>query len=149
VIAPALRLGYSAPVPDLRVEDRIAIESLVTEYAWLLDHRCWDEVQQLFTEDAVLYIRGREIVGTEGLAEWAAARARKQSRRTQHQMTLLRLEAVSRDHVKGTAALVLHVAKSGGGGTYVDLVGEYEDEYVRTNEGWRFRRRRLVKVDEA
>ena len=39
---------------------------------------------------------------------------------------------VSADEVHGTAPLVLHVAKTGGGGTYVDLVGEYEDEYVRT-----------------
>jgi 3-phenylpropionate/cinnamic acid dioxygenase small subunit len=136
-------------VPDLRVEDRLAIEALVTEYAWLLDHRRWDEVQTLFTGDAVLFIRGREIVGTDGLATWAEARAAKESRRTQHQMTLVRLEPVSRDQVKGTAALVLHVAKSGGGGTYVDLVGEYEDEYVRTSAGWRFRRRRLVKIDES
>jgi hypothetical protein len=64
-------------------------------------------------------------------------------------MTLLRLEPVSRDHVNGTVALVLHVAKGGGSGTYVDLVGEYEDEYVRTNGGWKFRRRKLVKLEDS
>jgi hypothetical protein len=64
-------------------------------------------------------------------------------------MTLLRLELVEPDTVQGTAALVLHVAKTGGSGTYVDLVGEYEDEYARTPDGWRFRRRRLVPIDQA
>jgi 3-phenylpropionate/cinnamic acid dioxygenase small subunit len=93
-----------------------------------------------------MFIRGREIVGKPGLAEWAARRAERSNRRTQHQMTLLRLAAVSPDEVHGTAALVLHVAKTGGGGTYVDLVGEYEDEYVRTDAGWKFRRRRLVQI---
>jgi 3-phenylpropionate/cinnamic acid dioxygenase small subunit len=129
------------------MDDRLAIESLVTEYAWLLDHRRWDDVAGLCTDDAVLKIRGREIVGQEGLAQWAEYRAQKQSRRTQHQMTLLRLDPVEPDVVRGTAALVLHVAKTGGTGTYVDLVGEYQDEYVRTEGRWRFRRRTLVPID--
>jgi ketosteroid isomerase-like protein len=136
-------------VGDIPIEDRLAIERLVTEYAWLLDHRRWDDVAGLCTEDAVLFIRGREIVGRKGLAEWAEYRAQKKSRRTQHQMTLLRLEPVDPDVVTGTAALVLHVAKTGGSGTYVDLVGEYQDEYTRTPDGWRFRRRRLVPIDQG
>ena len=46
-------------------------------------------------------------------------------------MTILRLEPLGPDEVCDTAALVLHVAKSGGSGSYIDLVGEYRDEYVR------------------
>lgn len=134
---------------ELALEDRIAINDLVVEYAWVLDHKLWDRIPSLCTDDAVLHIRGREIVGREGLEQWAAYRAQKGSRRTQHQMTLLRLEPAGRDHVNGTAALVLHVAKGGGSGTYVDLVGEYQDEYVRTSDGWRFRRRKLVKLEES
>jgi hypothetical protein len=129
------------------IEDRIAIEALVTEYAWLLDHQRWQDVATLCTDDAVLFIRGREIVGAEGLADWADRRAERANRRTQHQMTLLRLARVSEDEIHGTAALVLHVGKTGGGGTYVDLIGEYEDEYVRVGEAWKFKRRRLVPID--
>jgi 3-phenylpropionate/cinnamic acid dioxygenase small subunit len=128
------------------IEDRLAIEALVTEYAWRLDHQRWHDVVELCTEDAVLHIRGREIAGHAGLGEWADRRAERANRRTQHQMTLLRLYPVAPDEVHGTAALVLHVAKTGGGGTYVDLVGEYEDEYVRTADGWRFKRRNLVQI---
>ena len=128
-------------------EDRTAIEQLVIEYAYLLDHQRWQDVAALCTDDAVLFIRGREIVGQQGLDEWAARRAERPNRRTQHQMTLLRLDAVSDDEVHGTAALVLHVAKTGGGGTYVDLIGEYRDEYVRDGGVWKFRRRRLVPLD--
>jgi 3-phenylpropionate/cinnamic acid dioxygenase small subunit len=131
---------------ELPIADRLAIEALVTEYAWLLDHQRWYDVANLCTDDAVLVIRGREIVGKPGLEAWASRRAERANRRTQHQMSLLRLEPVGPDEVSGTAALVLHVAKTGGGGTYVDLVGEYEDEYVRAPEGWKFRRRRLVQI---
>jgi 3-phenylpropionate/cinnamic acid dioxygenase small subunit len=132
----------------LSIEDRIEIETLVTEYAWLLDHQRWHDIAELCTDDAVLHIRGREIVGQDGLAEWADYRALKKNRRTQHQMTLLRLDPVSKDEVRGSSGLVLHTAKAGGG-TYVDLVGEYQDEYVRTPAGWRFASRRLVRLEES
>lgn len=130
-------------------DDRLAIEALVTEYAWILDHRQWHEVSGLCTDDVELDIRRRKIIGRDGVAAWAEERSLKKRRKTQHQMTLLRLEHAAQDVVKGTAALVLHVAKSGGPGSYVDLVGEYEDEYVRTPDGWRFRRRKLVPIDEG
>jgi ketosteroid isomerase-like protein len=134
-------------VPEqVPTEDRLAIEALVTEYAWLLDHQRWEGVADLCTDDAVLFIRSREIAGREGLAEWASRRAERANRRTQHQMTLLRVYPAGPGEVHGTVALVLHVAKTGGGGTYVDLVGEYEDEYVRTDAGWKFKRRRLVEI---
>jgi 3-phenylpropionate/cinnamic acid dioxygenase small subunit len=134
-------------VTGISVEDRIAIEELVTEYAWLLDHRRFDDVVSLCTDDAELRIRGQRIIGADGLQRWLDGRATSQSRRaSQHQMSLLRLEPVDEDFVRGTAALVLHVAKSGGSGSYVDLVGEYQDEYVRTDEGWRFRSRVLVTL---
>jgi 3-phenylpropionate/cinnamic acid dioxygenase small subunit len=133
-------------VPQLSLEDRYAIEGLVNEYAWLLDHQRWHEVADLCTDDAVLSIRRREIVGKEGLAEWAEYRAAKGARKTLHQMTNLRIDAVDQNHATGVAALVLHMAKGSGNTTYVDLVGDYHDEYVRTPDGWRFRRRRLVNI---
>jgi 3-phenylpropionate/cinnamic acid dioxygenase small subunit len=136
-----------SPRPPIPLEDRLSIDGLVTEYAWLLDHRRFDDVLALFTEDAELRIRGQRITGADGLQEWLEERAANQHQRSsQHQMSLLRLEPVDDGRIRGTAALVLHVAKSGSSGTYVDLVGEYQDEYVRTDEGWRFRRRVLVTL---
>jgi 3-phenylpropionate/cinnamic acid dioxygenase small subunit len=133
---------------QIPVEDRLAIEGLVTEYAWLLDHRRFEEVFDLFTDTPELRIRGQRIVGADGLREWLDQRAEREGRRASlHAMSLLRLEPEDEDGVvRGTAALVLHVAKSGTRSSYVDLVGEYQDEYVRTEAGWRFRRRVLVTL---
>jgi 3-phenylpropionate/cinnamic acid dioxygenase small subunit len=131
----------------ISIEDRMAIDALVTEYAWLLDHRRFDDVLELFTDDAELRIRGQKIHGAAGLQQWLEQRASNQHQRSsQHQMSLLRLERVEDGLIRGTAGLVLHVAKSGSTGTYVDLVGEYQDEYARTDSGWRFRRRVLVTL---
>jgi len=129
-------------------EDREAIEALVLDYASALDHRRWHDIVDLCTEDAVLLIRGREIVGRSGLEAWAERRAEKATRRTLHQMTNLRLEAVSKDEATGVAALVLHIAQTGGHKSFVDLIGEYRDEYVWTADGWKFRRRHLVRLED-
>lgn len=137
-------------MPEISLENRSDIEALVIEYAWILDHQDWDRITELFVEDAYLRIRRQDIHGHDGLREWAAARAAKGRRRTQHQMTLLRLRPTEEpDVIEGTVALVLHVAKSGGRDTYVDLVGEYQDLYQQTEDGWRFRRRVLVPIDEV
>jgi 3-phenylpropionate/cinnamic acid dioxygenase small subunit len=139
-------------MPDrVAAEDRIAIEQLVIEYAWLLDHRRFDDVLGLFTDDAELRIRGQRIHGADGLREWLDVRAARQGQRSSlHQMANLRLSAAPENDeaLTGTVGLVLHVAKSGSTGTYVDLVGEYEDEYVRTGAGWRFRRRILKTLSD-
>jgi hypothetical protein len=63
-------------------------------------------------------------------------------------MTLSRVEASGADEATGTAALALHMAKHGGG-SYIELVGEYQDQYVRTPAGWKFRRRRLVNLEDS
>lgn len=136
-----------ASLPELRNEDRLAIIALVNEYAAVLDEHRWHDVADLCTEDAQLTIRGREITGRAGLLSWADHRAAKEERRqTLHQMTNLRIRSVSPDEATGVAALVLHVAKIGGNATFVDLVGDYHDVYVRAPDGWRFRSRRLVTI---
>ena len=130
----------------LSAADHLEIAALVTEYAWFLDHQQWHGVVDLCTEDALLTIRGRDIVGRSGLTEWAESRAQKKRLKTLHQMTNLRLEAEADDRATGVAALVLYVATTGTRRSHVDLVGEYRDEYVRFEAGWRFKRRHLVEL---
>lgn len=134
-------------MPELSDKDRFAITALVHEYAAILDEHRWHEIADLCTDDAVMIIRGSEIHGRTGLVAWAERRAAKEvTRQTLHQMSNLRIESVGPDEATGVAALVLHVAKVGGNTTYVDLVGDYHDRYVRTPDGWRFGSRRLVTI---
>jgi hypothetical protein len=147
----AVGVGAGAGAAALVVTeaDRAEIMALVTEYAWLVDHGFAGELESICTDEVRLTIRGRRFLGREGLAEYAAWREEKPGRRTHHQITNVRLRPAGPDHVLGVAGLVLHVAKTGSRGTYVDLVGEYVDEFVRTPSGWRIDRRTLVQLEDA
>jgi hypothetical protein len=143
--APAVTLE-SGGVTDA---DRAELLALVNEYAWLVDHARARKLDRIFSGEAELSIRGTAYRGPDGLTADAGWREQRSGRKTHHQVTNVRLEVVDRDHVTGTAGLVLHVVKSGSRGTYVDLVGEYHDEFVRTDSGWRIGRRRLVQLEDS
>ena len=132
--------------PALSLEDQEAIRALVNEYAYLLDHGRWADVPSLFTEDSVLRVRGHKFSGPDGLQAWIEYREFRKGRRTLHQVTNVRLEPTGPDRVAGTVGIVLYAAKANSRDSYVDLVGEYRDEYVRTRTGWRFLHRALVEL---
>jgi hypothetical protein len=128
----ATRLRTQPRERKLSVEDRASIEALLTEYAWLIDHDRSHELQQLCTSDAVII-----------------APAARKARRTRHQITNVRIKDDGPDTATATSTLVLHVLKHGRRDTFVDMVGEFHDELVRTASGWRFTRRRLVHIADA
>jgi len=128
----ATRLRAQPRERRLSSEDRASIEALLTEYAWLIDHDRSHELQQLCTSDAVII----------------APPARK-ARRTRHQTTNVRIKDDGPDAATATSTVVLHVLKHGRRDTFVDMVGEFHDELVRTAAGWRFSRRRFVHIADA
>ncbi len=145
---PALRV-VEAP-REFGVADRLEIDALLTEYAWMADHGMFADVASLFADGAVLTVGGREVTGgTAAIATWAQAQAVKMSKRTQHQVSNVWITATGPDAATATAALVVHAAKDGRRSTYVDYVGEFQNEYVRTPAGWRISRMRLVHLADA
>jgi ketosteroid isomerase-like protein len=126
-------------------EDLAAITSLVTEWAWLLDHDRWHEIAELMTDDGVVVGLGPDRHGPDGMRAWADARAAKTGRRTLHQLTNLRATD-GPDGVLVTTALVLRAVDAGSPDPRVEFVGEYRDRCVPTDAGWRFARRELVAL---
>ena len=142
---PAVRVERA-----LTVADRAEIEALVTEYAYLADHGRFGEASALFAHDAVVTIGSRQVAGRAGLSVWAdECAAKNATRRTLHQVTNVRIKADGPDRAVGTAALTVHAVKDGRRTTFVDFVGELDDEYVRTPVGWRITRRRQVHLADA
>jgi hypothetical protein len=61
-------------------------------------------------------------------------------------VTNIRLERVDDARIRGVVGVIVHGVKTGLRDKYVEFVGEYRDDYVRTEAGWRFERRDLVDL---
>jgi hypothetical protein len=123
-----------------------AIERLVQEHAWLIDHGEAGKLPDLFTGDGRLIGIGPERAGRAAIAEWAMQRQAMTDRRSRHVQTNIRLEPASEGVIHGTVVLTLHRHDGPGEGDPGPLlVGEYADVYMRCPDGrWRFAERRLT-----
>jgi len=130
----------------LTLEDRTEIDELLSEYVSLVDDRRWSELPALFTHMACLKIGRTDLRGRAAISDWATACAAKKPRRSRHQITNVRIRSAGPDRATGTATIVVHVAKEGRRDTFIDMVGELRDEFVRSPAGWRFSRRTIVHI---
>lgn len=127
---------------------RQAIEALIHEYAWLVDHGQADRVPDLYTQDGRLLGVGPDKVGREAIAEWATQRAAMTQRRSRHVHSNIRLRSVSPGVVHATTILTLYRHDGEETGAAVPfMIGEFEDVFQRgADTGWRFAERRLHGV---
>ncbi len=123
-----------------------AVEALVAEHAWLIDHGQADEIAELYTEDGSMHGVGPDLIGRDAIAAWSVNRAAMRDRVSRHVCTNFRLVPVADDEVHGT--LILTVFRHDGVGQRVTLpfmVGDCEDIYRRGDDGtWRIARRRIT-----
>lgn len=133
----------------LTPEDRSALEGLVLDWSWLLDHGRPHDAADLLTDDGVFLGFPEPIVGRDGFRAWADRRAAKTDRQTHHQITNLRLRHVADGRADGSVGLVLRVVDADSSVPREDFVGEYVDEFRRTSEGWRFQKRTLVALGSS
>lgn len=120
------------------MDERQAIVDVLTEAAWIFDHKQWERMAEVFTADAVAY-------GQRGLAAITANTVRYLGGcgPTQHLLGNHRVRrdadrAVVTSYVRafhlaaGVAAMARAHAEQ-----YWHFLGEYHDELVRTADGWR------------
>jgi hypothetical protein len=140
---------------DLAPADERAIEwactKLMVQFAEFNDRQDYEALAALFDErgrfarptDPDTVIEGRENI-------LKAFQSRPKGRLTQHLCTNLLVTAESSDRARGSCRILLYTADAaaapeGAFGVKADprqLVGVYEDRFVRTPEGWRFAERR-------
>jgi ketosteroid isomerase-like protein len=129
--------------------DRSEIIGLVTAYCFALDRRDFARVASVFTEDAAVqnvfdaYLpEGEKFTGvTIGGSALAAGVSQMFSRldATQHLLGASTVEITD----AGAHASTQIVAHHHRGSEYYHTGGTYEDDLVRTPEGWRISRRAL------
>jgi hypothetical protein len=124
-------------------EDQIALQRLVTEYAYAIDEREWHRLDQVFTPDA--YIDYRAMGGIDGpyprVKAWLPD-ALKPFPGYMHFIGNLWFHVVG-DEAQGKVACLnpMRVPKPDGGDEMMLLGLWYYDRYVRTPAGWRISER--------
>lgn len=135
---------------DERADIERCCNRLVTAYARATDLGEGAAAAALFTQDGQLDMPGgRSFRGREEIARRIAEQPPQQVSR--HVITNIAIEPHSADRATGVLYLTMYRGQrpEPGGTAALDgpyLVGEYEDEYRRTAEGWRIARRRLDTI---
>jgi 3-phenylpropionate/cinnamic acid dioxygenase small subunit len=125
-------------------DDRQDIYDLLMRYATGIDRRDWSLLRTVFTDDCELdYSEIGSWRGVDTVAEFMeqahAAAGHKMHRMTNEAITVDGDTAVARTYVD---ALIL----AGDNMSGVNAIGFYDDEIVRTGDGWRVARRRFTPV---
>lgn len=133
-----------------------ACERLITEYCHLTDHGQAAKVADLFSEDAVWTSATSTMTGRAKILRGFEARQAKVERMSRHVCTTMLITVIDAANAEGVCYLTLyrHDGDPDRATSPVQapaIVGEYRDQFVRTEAGWRFRRRELVSafVEEA
>ncbi|MGE2837009.1 nuclear transport factor 2 family protein [Mycobacterium sp. SMC-4] len=125
-------------------EDRQDIADVLTRYATGIDRRDWPLFRTVFTQDCELdYGDIGTWHGVDAVVDFMTA-AHEMAGHTLHRITNTAIEvdgdtATSRAYVDG---LILSPDNTSG----VNATGFYDDDLVRTDTGWRIRRRRFTVV---
>jgi len=124
-----------------------ACEALTLEYARSIDFRDYDNIVNVFSEDATLVV-GTPLEGRDAIL--AAMMQRPGELRSRHVITNGFVDVIDERHARGICYLTLyrHRGPESLQGEPVPLrspaaVGHYEDAFVRTPVGWRIKRRVL------
>ncbi|OBI47904.1 nuclear transport factor 2 family protein [Mycobacterium sp. E787] len=125
-------------------EDRQDISDLLVRYATGIDRRDWALFRTVFTDDCELDYgvigawKGVDAV-TDFMAQVHGLAGHTMHRLSNHAVTVDGDRAAARTYVDG---LIMSADNTSG----VNAIGFYDDELVRTEDGWRIARRRYTQV---
>ena len=126
-------------------------ERLVTAYCHYVDHGSAERIAELFSEDGVWTSAEVTMDGREAIQKAMAVREANAARMSRHVCNNFMLNIIDADHAEGTVYLTLYRYDGKEGRALSPLegpvmVGEYRDQFVRTEDGWRISRRE-IEVD--
>lgn len=113
--------------------DRIALHDLAASYGDAIDHRDWDGLADVFTDDVVYSnptMPGRDLVGLEAVRKYMS----RSRHPLAHHITNVRVEDTNDGPMLHSRVLLLRDDGSCSS-------GEYHDRVVRTEGGWRIQHR--------
>lgn len=121
------------------------------KYALALDGKDPDALAQAFSADGVWEVLGHKMEGRAAIrkywqdrtAEWAPDHGRV------HSITNQAIDVIDRDHARGISKVVVYFFSTTDGNNKTlapQLIAQNNDEYVRTAEGWKLKRRSIERI---
>lgn len=121
------------------ISDRFEIQDLLVRYSQLLDRSAFDDMDDLFTDDAIVdYSQTGAICGSWPEQKAFIANAFKDFKGTQHLLGMPSI-TVTGDTATARAICFNPMVVNDKKVFYVGIW--YDDELVRTDTGWRFKKR--------
>ena len=123
-----------------------ACERLVTEYCHFVDHGEAAKIAGLFADDGIFASPRAVKTGRVDIADWFMRREGNVARMSRHVCCNQLIDVIDENNATGVVYLTLYrhdgeVGRPLSPSDVPDIVGEYRDQFVRTGEGWRFKRR--------
>lgn len=133
---------------------RQACEDISEQYAHYLDTKDYEGMPNAFAPDGVWEVLGNKMVGSEEIREYWKRRTAtwKPTEGWHHQISNQVIEVIDRDHARGVSYFVVYRFDTRPGGNKAltpAVITRSSDEYVRTPEGWRLKRRSIERLADA
>ena len=119
--------------------------NLVTDYAFHRDRYDAASFSALFAEDASLTVGNQTWEGRDNIRR--RIEGLDSSSPIRHLMSTIRIEPIDELHATGVSYATIYT--SAAGSTSAEgfaIIGEYHDEFVRTDKGWKIQKRVLHPV---
>lgn len=130
------------------ISDRLELQHLLISYSEAIDRREFDELDALFTPDA--YIDYRDTGGIDGqypqIKAWLADTLPKYFERNAHMLGLPAIKLAGDTATARTFCFNPMVLLKGDKPSVMTVGVWYDDEFVRTADGWRLSRRLEIKL---
>jgi ketosteroid isomerase-like protein len=136
----------------MEITEKMIIEReckrLATFYCHYIDHGEAANVADLFTEDGIWKSPEITMTGRDQIREGFQRRQDQKERTSRHVCNNLLVHVNSDTEAEGTVYVTLYRHDGEVGRTFSplngpEMVGEYQDRYVKTNDGWRIASRRV------
>ena len=119
--------------------------NLVTDYAYHRDRYDAAEFSNLFTEDASLSVGSQTWEGRSNIR--ARIEGLDKSGSIRHLMSTIRIEPIDELHASGVSYATIYTSAAGSNSTEgFAIIGEYHDNFVLTDDGWKISKRELKSV---
>jgi len=128
-------------IPDFRT--RQEIESVLTEWSWLIDHGKAQEASVFYTQDAEQSIAGVTRSGIEAIKQGLKHRADMTGRTSRHVISNVRLSEATID---ATWILTLYRSDDVNKPAKPTMVNDVQDTFRKEAGGWKIRSRKVVPV---